>query len=90
VAIAPLMRELGITHVEATAISAMTRAFLKAPTLNTCISDVAGRPSRMRPNTWTSGTMRWLDCLDRASAELAQGVRVPHAWRSLFATTRCL
>ena len=83
VATAPLLRELGIAPIEAMAAAARTRAFLKAPTLNTCISDLVRQPSRMRPNTWTSGTVRWLDRFARASAELAQNVRVPPAWRSL-------
>jgi hypothetical protein len=84
VATAPLLRdELGIAPIEAMAATAMTRAFLKAPTLNTCISDLVRQPSRMRPSTWTSGTVRWLDRFARASAELAQNVRVPSAWRSL-------
>jgi hypothetical protein len=65
------------------AATASTRAFLKAPTLNTCISDIVRQPSRMRPNAWTSRTVRWLDRFARASAELAQNVRVQPVWRSL-------
>ena len=83
VATAPLLRELGIAPIEAMGAAARTRAFLKAPTLNTCISDLVRQPSRMLPNTWTSGTVRWLDRFARASAELAQNLRVPPAWRSL-------
>jgi hypothetical protein len=72
------------SHIEAMAKAAMTsRAVLKAPTLNTCISDMVGQPSRMRPHTWMYGTVRWLDRFTGASAELAQNVRVPPAWRSL-------
>jgi hypothetical protein len=51
VATTPLLRELGISPVEAMAATAITRAFLKAPTLNPCISDPVRQPSRMRPNT---------------------------------------
>jgi hypothetical protein len=83
VATAPLLRELGIAPIEAVAAAARSRAFHKAPTLNTCITDLVRQPSRLRPNTWTYGTVRWLDRFARASAELAQNVRVPPAWRSL-------
>jgi hypothetical protein len=79
VATTPLLRELGIAPIEATVTTARTMAFVKAPTLHTCISDHVGQPSRMRPNTWTYGTVRGLDRFDRASAELAQNVRVPPA-----------
>jgi hypothetical protein len=78
-----LLRELGIASIKAVAAAARTRAFLKAPTLNTYISDLVRQPSRMCPNTWTSGTVRWMDRFARASAELAQNIRVPPAWRSL-------
>jgi hypothetical protein len=83
VAIAPLLRELGIAPIKAMALAARTRAFLKAPTLNTCISDLVRQPSRMQPNTWKYGAVRWLDRFARASAELAENVRLPPAWRSL-------
>jgi hypothetical protein len=83
VARAPLLQEPRIAPIEAMATSASTRAFLQAPNLNTCISDMVRQPSCMRPNTWTSGTLRWLDRFARASADLAQSVRVPPAWRSL-------
>jgi hypothetical protein len=53
VANTPLLRELGIAPMEATAATARSRAFLQASTLNTCISDSVGQPSRLRPNTWT-------------------------------------
>jgi hypothetical protein len=33
--------------------------YLKVPNLNACIRDLAGQPSRMRPNTYTFGTARW-------------------------------
>jgi hypothetical protein len=75
----PLLRELGTTPVEATEAAARTRAFLKVPTLNTCISDLVGQPSRMRPNTWTFGTVRLLGRFARASSKLAQYARVPPA-----------
>jgi hypothetical protein len=39
VATAPLLRELGIAPIEAAAPLARTRAFLKAPTPSTRISD---------------------------------------------------
>jgi ADP-ribose pyrophosphatase YjhB (NUDIX family) len=52
-----LLRELGIAPIEAMATTARTRAFLKAPTLNTCISDLVRQPSRVRPDNWTSGTV---------------------------------
>jgi hypothetical protein len=55
VATAPLPRELGIEPIEETAVAARTRAFLKAPTLNTCISDLVAHPCRMRPTTWSLG-----------------------------------
>jgi hypothetical protein len=83
VATAPLLRELGIAPIEGVAAAARTRSFLKAPTLNTFISDLVRHPSRMHRNTWTSETVRWLDRFARASAELAQNVRVPPTWRSL-------
>jgi hypothetical protein len=83
VATTPLLRGLGIAPTEAMAVAARTRAFLKAPTLNTCISNLVRQPSRMRPNTCTYGTVRWLDRFARTSAELAQNVRVPPAWWSL-------
>jgi hypothetical protein len=83
VATSPLLRELGITPIEAMTAAARNRAFLKAPTLNACISDLVRQPRRMQPNAWTFGTMWWLDRFARASAELAQNVRVPPAWRSL-------
>jgi hypothetical protein len=68
VATSLLLRELGIALIEATKATARTiRAFLKALTLNTCISDMVGLPSRMRPNTWTSKTVRWLDRFARAA-----------------------
>jgi hypothetical protein len=73
---APLLRELGIAPIEAMAAPARIRAFLKAPTVITCISDMVRHPSRMRPNTWT---VRWLDRFARASAELAQNVGVASA-----------
>jgi hypothetical protein len=75
VAVALLLRELGNSLIEATA----TTVFLNATTLNTCISDLVSQPSRMRPNTWTFGTVRWLDRFARANAELAEDLRVPHA-----------
>jgi hypothetical protein len=77
-----LLRELGIAHImEATA--ARTRAFLYGLNLNIWRSDMVGQPSRRRHNTWTFPTVRWLDRFARASAELAQGILVPHAWKSL-------
>jgi hypothetical protein len=48
-----------------------------------CISDLVGQPSRMRQNTWTFRIARLLNRFARGSAELAQDVRVPRAWRSL-------
>jgi hypothetical protein len=83
VATTPLLRELGTAPIQAMATTARTRAFFKARTLNTCISDVVRQPSRMRPNTWTFGTVRWLDSFASASVELAPNVRVPSAWTSL-------
>jgi hypothetical protein len=59
VATTPLLRDLGIAPIQVTAAAARTRVFLKAPTLNTCINDLVGQPSRLRPNTWTYGTVRW-------------------------------
>jgi hypothetical protein len=41
------------------------------------------QPSRMRPNALTYGTVHWRDRFAKASAELAQGVRLPHSWKSL-------
>jgi hypothetical protein len=58
VATTPLLRELGITPIEATATSAWTRAFIKATTLNTRISDLVGQSSRMRQSSWTFGNVR--------------------------------
>jgi hypothetical protein len=84
VATSPLLRWLGIAPIYATATTARTRAFFKAPTLNTCIRDQVRQPSRMRPNNWTSMTVLRLDRFARASAELAfQNERVPPACRSL-------
>jgi hypothetical protein len=74
---------INIVPIEETASTARTKVFVKASTLNMCMSDRVGQPSRMRPNIGKSGTVRWLDRFTRATAELAQGVRVPHTWRSL-------
>jgi hypothetical protein len=80
VAIAPLMRGLRIAPIEATAVAARTRAL----TLDTTTSDRVGQPICTRlTNTWTCGTVCWLDRIAKASAELAQGVHIPHTWRSL-------
>jgi hypothetical protein len=79
VATSPQLWELGIAPIEATAAAARTRAFLKPPTLNPCTSDLDSQPGRVRPSTWTYGTVRWLDRFAMASAELAQNVRVPPA-----------
>jgi hypothetical protein len=65
------------------AAAARTRAFLTAPTLDTCISHIVRQPSRMRQNTLTSRTLRWLDRFAKASAELTQNVRFPPACMSL-------
>jgi hypothetical protein len=70
VATTPLLGKLATPPVKVTATSARTSAFLKAPTLNTCISDLVGQYSRMRPITWTFGIVRWLDRFARASAKL--------------------
>jgi len=85
VATAPMMRELDIAPIEATAAAARARAFLKASDLNTCITHLVDQPSRARPNTWTSGTVRWLDRLARANVGLAEGAHLPLEWRSLAA-----
>jgi hypothetical protein len=69
--------------IKATAATARARAFMKAPARITCICDMVGQPSRTHPNTLTFGTVPWLDRFARASAELAQSVRIPHAWRIL-------
>jgi hypothetical protein len=53
VATTPLLREREIAPINATATLARDGAFLKAPTLNTCIRDLVGQPSRMHQNTWT-------------------------------------
>jgi hypothetical protein len=76
-------RELGIASIEATVATARTRAFLKAHTRSTFMSDFVGQPSRMRPNAWPYGTMCLHDRFARACAELAPSVRIPHALRSL-------
>jgi hypothetical protein len=78
----PLLRELEIAPIEATATTARTRAFLKAPTLNACIRDQVGQPSRMRPNAWTFKTVQRLHHFDKASAELAKNICAPPARRS--------
>jgi hypothetical protein len=62
---------------------AWTTAILKVHTLSTCISNFVGQPSCLRPNAWTSRTVRWLDRFATASAELSQGVRVLNTPRSL-------
>jgi hypothetical protein len=83
VATTPLLRELGIAPIKATAAADGTRASLKAPTLSACISDLVGQPSRMHQSTATSWIAHGPDRVARESAELAQGVRVPHVGRSL-------
>ena len=80
------MRELGFAPIEANAAAARPRAFLKAASLQTFINLLVGEPSRVRPNTWTSGTGRWLDRFVRTSEQgLPPDVQIPREWRTTLA-----
>lgn len=87
VAVAPILREFGIPPVEAIAASARARSYLKAAALSTYITVLVGSPSRVRPNTWTSGTVRWMDRVARMGGDdLPAAVRVPREWGAMAPT----
>lgn len=83
IALAPIMRELGLAPIEAIAAASRTRAFLKASSLHTYISMLVAQPSTLRPNTWTSGTVRWLDRHARHAGERPSEVLLPQDWRTM-------